>query len=500
MLDNIVAALGNMVSLEMFLCMFAGVAVGIVVGALPGLSATLAVALMLPFTFGMSPTAGILILVGAYCGGVYGGSITAILIRTPGTPASVATVADGYAMTKKGKAYEALMGSLLTSTIGGLLSGLALLLIAPLIAKLAVNFGPPEYFALAMFGLTIIASVSGKSLAKGMMMAGLGLLFACVGIDPYEGQARFIFGQSFLYSGVGMVPAMIGVFAIAEVFNQIEIRIKSVAAEFGDVSVDCKQKFPLKKLRPHLPNILRSSVTGIIVGAIPGTGGAIASFLAYNNEKAKSKHPEEFGNGSMDGIIAAETAKNATTGATLIPMFTLGIPGDTVTAILLGALTIHGLSTGPKLFTEHGVLVYTVIIGFFLVNLIMLVQGRFAIRWFSKITQVPSSILLPIILVLCLVGAYASNNSFASVGIAVFFGVLGFILGKFGFPMALLLIAMVLAQLTEMSLRQSLILSDGSPLIFVQRPICLIFLLLAVFSVCIPMLKARRARKAGKSS
>ena len=494
-MGDILSAIQGIASLDVWLCMFVGTAAGMVIGALPGLSATLAVTLMLPFTFGMEPEAGILLLIGAYCGGIYGGSITAVLIRTPGTPASVATVADGYAMTRKGKAYDALMTSLLASVFGGLLSGIALLLFAPLIAKLAVNFGPPEYFALAMFGLTIIASVSGKSLAKGLMMAGLGLLFSCVGIDPYEGQARFIFGQNFLYSGVGMIPAMIGVFAIAEVFNQIEVRIKSVAADVGEVNIDFKQKFPLKRLRPHLGNLIRSSVTGIIVGAIPGTGGAIASFLSYNNEKNHSKHPEEFGNGSMDGIIASEAANNGTTGATLIPMFTLGIPGDTVTAILLGALTIHGLSTGPKLFTEHGVLIYTVIVGFFLVNLIMFFQGKFAIRQFAKIIKVPSSILLPIILVLCLVGAYASNNSFASVGIAVFFGVLGWVLQKFGFPMPPLLIAMVLASLTEMSLRQSLIMSNGSPLIFVQRPICLIFLVLAVLSFGIPLVKGKMEKK-----
>jgi len=495
MTENIISVLSGMLSVDVILCMILGVAVGIIVGALPGLSATLAVALMLPFTFGMDAGAGILLLIGAYCGGVYGGSITAILIRTPGTPASVATVADGYALTKQGKAYEALTVALLTSVIGGLLSGLALLFIAPVIAKVAISFGPPEYFALAAFGLTIIASVSGESLAKGLMMAGIGLLLTTTGIDPYEGQQRFIFGMNFLYSGIGMIPAMIGVFAIAEVFNQIEVRIKSVADEFGDIQVDTKKKFPLRRLKKLMPNVIRSSLTGIIVGATPGTGGAIAAFIAYNNEKTLSKNPDEFGKGSFAGIAAAETANNATTGATLIPMLTLGIPGDTVTAILLGALTIHGLSPGPKLFTEHGVLVYTVILGFFVVNLIMFIEGKFAIKWFSKITQVPSSILLPIILLLCLVGAYSSNNSFTSVGIALFFGLFGYVLSKFKFPMAPLLIAMVLGQLTEMSLRQSLIMSDGSPLIFVQRPITLVFLILAVLSISLPFIKASRNKK-----
>ncbi|MCD8052995.1 MAG: tripartite tricarboxylate transporter permease [Lachnospiraceae bacterium] len=493
---DIISALSNMMALDIFVCMIIGVAVGIVIGALPGLSATLAVTLMLPFTFSLDATAGILLLIGAYCGGVYGGSITAILIKTPGTPASVASVADGFALTKEGKAYEALMASLYGSVVGGVLSGVALLFIAPTIAKLAVNFGPPEYFALAVFGLTIIASVSGKSLAKGLMMAGLGLLICCVGIDPYEGQTRFVFGQSFLYSGIGMVPVMIGVFAISEVFNQIEIHIRSVSEEFGHVEVKAgKKKWGIRELLEYWKTLLKSSVTGIIVGAIPGTGGAIASFLSYNNEKMSSDHPEEFGNGSMTGLIAAETAKNATTGATLIPMLTLGIPGDTVTAILLGALTIHGLSTGPKLFTDYGVLVYTVILGFFVVNIIMLFQGKLAIRWFARLTSVPSAILMPIILILCLVGAYSSNNNWTSVWIALVSGFIGFILQKFDYPMAPLLIAMVLESLTEMSLRQSLIMSDGSLLIFVTRPICLIFLLLAVFSVFLPFIQKRRRKR-----
>jgi len=479
----------------MFICMLIGLAVGIIIGALPGLSATLAVALMLPFTFGLNATAGILLLVATYCGGIYGGSITAILISVPGTPASVASVADGYSLTKKGQAYDALMFSLYVSVIGGLLSGLALLFIAPTIAKLAVNFGPPEYFALAMFGLTIIASVSGKSLAKGLMMAGIGLLISCVGIDPYEGQTRFVFGIPALYSGISMVPVMIGVFAVAEVFKQIEVHIKSIASEVSDLEVGKKQKFSLKRLVPYWGNIIKASITGIIIGAIPGTGGAIASFLAYNNQKTVSKHPEEFGQGSVEGLIAAETAKNATTGATLIPMLTLGIPGDTVTAILLGALTIHGLSTGPKLFTEHGVLVYTVILGFFIVNILMLLEGKAAIRGFAGITKVPSSILMPIILVLCLVGAYSSNNNWNSVTIALISGFIGYVLQKFDFPMAPLLIAMVLESLTEMSLRQSLIMSNNSLSIFVTRPLCLIFLVLAVGSFSLPFIKNRRAQK-----
>lgn len=500
-MTDILSAFGGMLSLDIFICMIIGVAVGIVIGALPGLSATLAVTLMLPFTFGLEPTAGILLLIGAYCGGVYGGSITAILIKTPGTPASVASVADGYALTKQGKAYDALIASLYTSGIGGMLSGVALLFVAPLIAKLAVNFGPPEYFALAVFGLTIIASVSGKSMAKGLMMACVGLLICCVGIDPYEGQSRFIFGQSFLLSGIGMVPVMIGVFAIAEVFNQIEVHIKSVAAEIGEIDMKAgKHKMGPKELIPYWATILKASITGIIIGAIPGTGGAIASFLSYNNEKNASKHPEEFGNGSMTGLIAAETAKNATTGATLIPMFTLGIPGDTVTAILLGALTIHGLSTGPKLFTDYGVLVYTVIIGFFVVNLIMMLQGKLAIRWFAQITSVPSAILMPIILVLCLVGAYSSNNNWISVWIALISGLIGYVLQKFQFPMAPLLISMVLGSLTEMSLRQSLIMSDGSVSIFYTRPICLVFLLLAVFSAFLPLIQSKRRKAAQKKS
>ena len=473
--------------------MIIGVAIGIVVGALPGLSATLAVALMLPFTFGLAPETGILLLVGAYCGGVYGGSITAILIKTPGTPASVASVADGFSLTRQGRAYEALMLSLVVSVVGGLLSGLALLFIAPQIATVALRFGPPEFFALAVFGLTIIASVSGKSMSKGMIMAAFGLLFSCVGFDKYNGEPRFIFGQRALYSGIQLIPAMIGVFAIAEVFNQVEEGAKSIAA---DVEVKKNFKPTWKYFKGLTGTTLISSIIGIIIGAIPGTGGAIASFVAYNGEQSRAKDPETFGKGNIRALAAAETGKNATTGATLIPMLTLGIPGDTVTAILLGALTIHGLSPGPRLFVEHGNLMYTVMLGFFVVNILMLFEGLLAIKWFSKIVSLSSAILLPIILVTCLLGAFASNNQISSVTVAVAFGVFGYVLSKFSYPMAPMLIAMILGPIAEVALRQSLVMSDGNPAIFVQRPLSLVFLILAVGSLLLPVIQKKRRRRA----
>lgn len=464
------------------LVMILGVALGIVVGALPGLNATLAVALLLPFTFGMTPEAGMLLLIGTYCAAIYGGSITAVLINTPGTPASVATAIDGYQMTKQGDAVKGLAISLRSSVIGGLLSGLALMFIEPLISKYALKFGPPEFFALTFFGLTIISSVSGKSIAKGLVMAGFGLLFSTVGLDAVEGLQRFLFNQDFLLGGISIVSALIGVFAVAEVFNQIEKRAKAIVSD-DIVKLDKDKKYTWKEYLRLWPTILKSSIIGIIVGATPGTGGAIASFISYRVAKGTSKHPEKFGHGAEEGVCASETGNNATTGATLIPMMTLGIPGDTVTAIMLGALTIHGLRMGPQLFKTNGALVYTIIAGFFVVNILMYFEGKIAIKFFANIVKIPSSMLLPIILVLCLIGGFSSTNTIAGIGITLFFGIFGYVLGKFDFPMPPLLIALVLGTLTEVSFRQSMLISDNNLVIFFSRPIALIFILLGFASL-----------------
>lgn len=495
MFENITLGLTTVFTFGNLLAIFIGVAVGITIGAMPGLSVTMGLALTLPFTFGMDPVAGLLLLLGVYCGGVFGGSITAILLKTPGTAASAATVADGFILAQRGRAGVALNMAIYASVVGGLFSGLILILIAPQMARFALKFGPPEIFTLALFGLTIIVMVSSNQVKKGLIMGCLGILVGTIGLDPIDGLPRFTFGYEPLTSGIELVPALIGLFAISEIFNQIESRSKSIAV---DTNIK-NEKFNFRSLIPFRKTLAKSSVIGVIVGAIPGTGGAIASFLAYGESKRSSKTPEEYGDGSLHGIAASESANNGTTGATLIPLLTLGIPGDVATAVLLGGLLIQGLRPGPELFTNYGFIAYPVLIGFIIVNIVMFIQAKLAIKLFARITKVPSYILLPIVLVLCLVGAFAVNNALYSVGIAVVFGVIGYILPKYGFPVTPMLIAMILGPIAEVSLRQSLSLSSGSMLIFVERPIAIVFLLLTLASISLPILKNVWERKVSKA-
>lgn len=491
-IDNILISLGNLFTLESALFILIGVLFGLFIGALPGLSVTLGVALMLPFTFGLEPTTGLLMLLGVYCAGTYGGSITAVLLKTPGTAASIMTANDGYALTNQGKAYQALSMSLYASVIGGLLSGFSLLLIAPLIAKVALSLGSAEYFVIVLFSLTVIAGISGKSLSKGLIMAFFGMLIATIGIDPIVGTHRFNFGNYYLISGIDIIPALIGLFAISEILNQIEKK-----AKFISLNKKIKEeKFGFRQIKPYLRTILKSSGIGIFFGAMPGIGGATAAAVSYNEARRKSDTPEKFGEGSLDGVAASESANNGTTGATLIPMMTLGIPGDIVTAVLLGALLVQGLVPGPQLFVKHGEFAYTVMFGFIAVNIAMFIVARFTLRWFTKVTVIPTWILYPIVLGLCLVGSYAVSNSLYPVVIAIIFGILGYVLPKLEFPTIPILIGLILGPLAESSLRQSLMISDGSISIFFTRPISLAFIIFTVFTLSLPFIKKKLSKSA----
>lgn len=495
MIDNLIYAVDAVFLWQNILLIFIGTAIGMVFGALPGLTVTLAVTLVLPFTFDLSPESGIILLTGVYCAGTYAGSISAILINTPGTPSSAATAWDGYPLTKKGRSYEALSIALHASVIGGLISAVALIFFAPLLAKTALAFGPPERFALTFFGLTIIARVSGNSLSKGFISALFGLLIATVGVDPIMSVPRFSFNTFYLYGGVGMIEVFIGIFAIAEIFNQIGKRadaVKHAKAEAG------KKVMRWAEIVPHYWTVTKSSIIGIVIGVIPGTGGSIASFIAYDEAKRSSKVPEKFGHGSLEGIAASESANNGVTAATLIPTLTLGIPGNTVAAVFLGALLIHGLTPGPQLFENQGGLMYTIMISFILANIMMYFQGRVALKWFDKIVNVPAGILLPIILIMCLIGAYTISNSLNSVIVALIFGCVGYAMIKFEYPTAPMVIAVILGSMVEESMRQSLILSDGSGMIFLTRPISLVFFFMTIFVTFSPfVLRQWRKRKEG---
>lgn len=476
--------------------MIVAVTVGITIGALPGLTATMGVALALPFTFGMNPTTALLLLAGIYCGGIYGGSVTAILIRTPGTPASAATVLDGYPLARSGRAKEALDMALYASTFGGIVSVIALLVFAPQLAKFALKFGPPENFMLAMFGLTIIISISSGAISKGLLAGCLGLLISTVGIDPMYGTARFTFGVTNLLSGFSLVPSLIGLFAVSQVFEQVE-GIFAIHEKVGDIKGG--KSLSIKEFFKHTVTMLKSSIIGIIIGALPGTGGAIASFLSYNEARRTSKDPDSFGKGNLDGIAASEAGNNGVTGATLIPLLTLGIPGDVTTAVMLGALLIQGLIPGPRLFQEHANIAYSLIFGMFAVNIIMLLVGIILAKPYSKVVEIPANLLVPIVAVLCIVGAFSINNSIFDVATILVLGIVGYILPKFEFPLTPMLLGIILGPMAETGLRQGLIMSNGSWMIFLTRPISLFFFLLSILFVGISVYKDCKARGTDKA-
>ena len=488
MLDHILNALPNVFTLANLAYANLGLFFGIVIGALPGLTATMGVVLVLPLTFVMDPVPSIVLLLGVYFGGIYGGSITAILLNTPGTPASAATAWDGNVLAKRGKAGQALDMALVASFAGGVISAACLLFFAPTIANYALKFGAADMFSLCFFGLSIIVSMCGKDIVKGLSMAGLGLVLASIGLDPVGGMERLTFGIRGLTGGIDLVTALIGLFAIGEILFKI-LKIDEVEERITDQVGGYVSR---KELRSCGTTIVRGSLIGVIIGAIPGTGSVIASFLSYDTAKKRSKHPEEFGSGSLEGIAASESANNGVTGAALIPLLTLGIPGDTVTAVMLGALMMQNLTPGPMLFSTHGNLVYAMIISAFFVNIFMLLQGKVLVKAFANVTKIPMRLMVPILTVLCLTGTFALRNTQFDVRIMLLFGIISFFAGKFGYPTTPMVLAFVLGPTAERYLRKALILSKGSLSVFFTRPISLVFLLLAGFSIFMAMRKSKK--------
>ncbi|MCG8499004.1 MAG: tripartite tricarboxylate transporter permease [Firmicutes bacterium] len=484
-MNTILEIIGNLFTLQNLLILNLGLATGIIIGSLPGLTATMGVALLLPLTFGLDSVPGMLLLLGVYCGGIYGGSITGILIKTPGTPSAAATVLDGYPMAEKGEASRALDMALIASVIGGLFSAFVLMFIAPIIAQFALKFGPIEYFAIAVFGLTIISGISGDSVIKGLIMGLLGLLVTTIGLDPVGGIDRFTFDIIQLASGINIIPAMIGLFAIAEIIR----KAKTVNMPVDEAIKFQKKKLPFKEVLLYWKTLLRSSMIGTFIGAIPGTGSAIASFISYNEAKRNSKDPSSFGKGNIEGIAASECANNAVTGAALIPLLTLGIPGDPTTAILIGALIMQGIIAGPLLFVEERQWVYSIMIGLVLLNIFMLIQGKLFIKAFANVVKVPTKILLPILIVLCVIGSFAVHNTVFDVLLMLVFGLIGYVLLKLDFPLTPMVIAIVLGPLAENNMRRALIMSQGDFRIFFTKPISAIFLTISILVILVPMIR-----------
>jgi putative tricarboxylic transport membrane protein len=453
---------------------------GICIGALPGLTATMGVALLLPMTFGMEAAQGILMLLGIYVGAIYGGSISAILLHTPGTPASAATAIDGYALAQKGEAGRALGASTLSSYIGGVVSVLCLVLISPQLAKLALKFSSAEFFLLAVFGLCIIGNISGKSLEKGLICGCLGILVATIGVDSVTSYIRFSpEGNYNFLGGISYIPIMIGLFAMSQAFETVE-----------DIFSEDQVQAKITNILPHKEDLKRifriAPVTGLIgtfIGIIPGAGADIGSFVGYNVARSIAKEPEEFGKGSVEAISGPEGGNNGVTGGAMIPMLTLGVPGDAVTAIMIGALTIQGLTPGPMLFQNNKVLVYTIFIGMFIANTLMCICGFAGIRLFTKVLSVPKVILTPAIFALCVVGAYSMKNSVFDVYVMLIAGVVGYFLNKVKIPTSPAILGLILGPMAEKNFRTALLKSSGNPSVFFNTVICWFFLLLIFLSV-----------------
>ena len=479
-------------SLMNLLAMIGGVALGIVIGCLPGLSAAMGVALMLPLTFTMPADTGLIVLGAIYCGAIFGGSISAILIHTPGTPASAATAIEGYQMTLQGKAGKALATACWSSFWGGLLSCISLYFFAPLLAQLALKFMSAEKFWLGIFGLTIIAGVSSKSIVKGLMSGALGLVISTIGLDPIDGTKRFMFGQSFLAEGVNTTCALIGLFSMSQVFILAEKAIKkrAKAAKFSDKIMLTRDE--RKKIRP---TIIRSWIMGNIIGILPGAGASIACFLGYNSAKQFSKHKEEFGNGAIEGVAGSEAANNAVTGGSLIPMLTLGIPGESVTAVLMGGLIIQGLAPGPELFTKHAAMTYTFFAGFVLVQFFMLAIGTLGCRGFAQISRLSDAILIPCVTVLCVIGSYAIHRNMSDVIIMLIFGALGYLMRKFDLNTAAVVLALILGPISEKGLRGALRVSDGDIACLFQSPVSWVLIILSIAGIFSPFLMEKFERK-----
>ncbi len=456
-----------------------GTVSGVLIGALPGLTATMGVALLIPFTFGLPVTQGVGMLLGIFCGAIYGGSISAILIRTPGTPAAAATVLDGYPLNQKGEAGRALAMSIFASFVGGFSGALIMTFASPQISRIAVEFSAPEYFGLAIFGLSIIISISGNSIVKGIMAGFFGMLISTIGLDPMAGFPRFTFGFMDLFEGPAFIPTLIGLFALSEVFKGVEVLYKQEA-----VKAVKPQFFPsLADIKRTWATIVKSTCIGTFIGAVPGAGSDISAFVAYGEAKRSSKNPENFGKGEIAGVAAAESANNACTGGAMIPMLSLGVPGDAVTAVLRGALVIQGLQPGPLLFKDHLDIVYSIFAGMMTANVLMFLVGVFGIRFFVKIISVDRTYLIPAIFLLSIVGSYAMRNSLFDVGLAIVFGLIGYFMQRYDYPASPILLSLILGPLAESSLRRALIVSQGDFSILFTRPISLTLIILAVASL-----------------
>jgi putative tricarboxylic transport membrane protein len=490
MLQSIPEAMGLILTVEGLAVLTLGTMLGIILGALPGIGSTVAVAMILPFTLTMGQAPAILLLLAIYAGSVYGGSISAILINTPGTPQSAATCLDGYPMAQRGEAGKALGWATIASVIGGLTSSVVLILAAPQLAAFALNFGPIETFALILMGLTCIVSVSEGSLIKGLIAGFLGIFLSTVGGDPLTGEARFTFGNFQLIAGFNLLAVVIGVFALSEVLTRAAV-IRADQQSIVKFDGIVLPKF--REWKGRIKGLVKSVVIGNCIGVLPGTGAATAAFISYAEARRSAPTRANFGKGEPDGLIASESANNAVTGGALVPTMALGIPGDAITAVMLATLTLHGVTPGIRLMSENPVLMASIFSGFFVINLLLLPLGMLVARIAAPLLRINEAYMLVLICLLCTVGVYfVRGNPFDLIVMAIA-GILGFILRRQDYPMAPLVIGMVLGPTLEISLRQGLIITDGSFLaFFVGHPIAAVLVVVAFGMLLLPLFRSKK--------
>ncbi|MFD1065652.1 tripartite tricarboxylate transporter permease [Oceanobacillus locisalsi] len=492
MFDMILEGFNSVFTFQIILLIVVGVILGLIFGSIPGLTATMAIAICLPITYGMEPVAGMSLLMGLYIGGVSGGLIPAILLKLPGTPSSIATTFDGYPMAQKGEAGKAFSFAIVASCLSGLISIIALIIISPPLGRVALEFGPFEFFAIVVFSLTLISSLSGDSIIKGVLSGALGLSFAMVGSAPIDAFPRFTFGFSSLDAGFDLLPVLIGLFAVSEILINAEKRVKdNKSTRLDKISYRVK----MKDYFAQKWNFLRSTFIGLGIGILPGIGGGTANIIAYATTKNLSKNPEKYGKGTSSGVVASESSNNAAIGGALVPLISLGIPGDTVTAMLLGGLVLHGVQPGPMLIQNNGDIVYGIFAALIIANILMALFLFLGMKGFVRLLSIPQAILLPIILALCVVGAFGVNNRLFDVGALFFFGVIGYFMIKAKMPLTPLVLGFILGPILETNLRRGLMLSEGDFMPFLTQPIAAGFLLLTVFSVATKIYSNRKSKK-----
>ncbi len=487
------AVFGNV---QVLLMTLLGAAGGILLGAVPGMTATMGVALLIPFSFGMELIPSIGLLLGIYCGGMYGGSISAILIHAPGTPAAAATLLDGYPMCQKGEAGKALSIAMFSSFVGGVIGALVMTFLSPVIADMAMSFGPGEMFMLAVFGLSVIVAISGKSIAKGLVSAFFGMLMCTVGLDPTNGIPRFItYSDTGLLEGFQFIPTLIGLFAVAEVIAGVERIINGEEKQERSNEKITNVLPDLKTIRQIWPNILSGGLIGTFIGAIPGAGGDIAVFVSYGFNKSVSKHPELWGTGIPNGVASTESANNGCSGGAMIPLLSLGVPGDSVTAILLGAFIMKGIQPGPMMYISELTTVYKVFAALMLANLAMLIVGCAGVRFFAKIVSVEKKMLYPIILVVSLLGAFSINKNVFDVGVCVVFGIIGWLMNKYEFPLSPILLALILGPMCEKNFVRFMNIQKGNFFAITSSPIAMVFLAVAIGTILFSIYNQNKINK-----